>query len=102
MLLVDDEEDIRTVAAFTLEVIGGFKVEEASSGSEALRKEKRGGFDVVLTDFNMPGMDGVQTAWSLGEAGIHIPVIFLTANLHPANFVCFAEAGALGVIPKPV
>lgn len=101
VLLVDDEEDIRTVAAFALETIGGFKVEAASSGNEAIRKARKGSYDVILMDFNMPGMDGVQTVWSLGEAGVHIPVIFVTANLHPTNLVRYAEAGAIGVIPKP-
>jgi two-component system, OmpR family, response regulator len=101
VLLVDDEEDIRTFAIFSLIAQGGFAVEEAASGSEALLRVRNLEFDVILMDFNMPEMNGVETVRRMREAGIQTPVVFFTANTHPIDLARYDGAGALGVIAKP-
>jgi CheY-like chemotaxis protein len=61
VLLVDDEADVRLLWRITFELHGGFgPISEAADGVEALEKLEAGGFDVVVTDFSMPGVSGFE------------------------------------------
>ena len=96
VLYVDDEADIREVAAFSLEMDPNMEVRTAGSGPDALELLDRGGWrpDVFLLDVMMPGMDGPGV---LRE----IRAIFITARAQPHEQQRFIDAGAIGVIPKP-
>ena len=78
ILVVDDEamvcESVRLLLAYD-----GHQVETASSGPEALAKLETGTFDVVFTDFSMPGMKGDELAQKVKERDPRKPVILLTA-----------------------
>ena len=78
ILVVDDEplvcESIAMLLAFE-----GYAVETAASGEEALVKHSQSEFDVVITDFSMPGMKGDQLSQNLKERSPARPVILLTA-----------------------
>ena len=103
LLLVEDEQDIRRVAEVSLTRIGKFEVVTAASGEEALVKAAAGGFDGVLLDVRMPGMDGPATLAELRQKPEtkDIPVVFLTANTQKQDIARFLELGVKGVIPKP-
>ena len=103
VLLVEDDNDIRTVAAMALEMVGGFQVRACESGAEAL--EVIGGFapQLVLLDVMMPGMNGTEVLQALrGRVDTaSIPVVFLTAKAQPAEIEQLRALGALDVIAKP-
>jgi two-component system OmpR family response regulator len=104
LLLVDDDDAIRTIAAITLERVGGWTVIPASSGQAGLEAAQDDGpFDAVLLDVMMPGLDGPTTLRRLREGILQpsVPVIFLTAKVGEAEETRLRALGAAGVIAKP-
>ena len=103
ILLVDDEQDIRTVAQLSLTALGGFTVECCASGSEALERIQAFQPDLVLLDVMMPGMDGPATLGRLraDSATAHIPVVFVTARVQAQEVLAYRAIGALDVVAKP-
>lgn len=79
VLLVDDEDDVRRAVEMTLTVFGD-QVESATGGEEALAKFVPSKFDVVIVDFEMPGMKGDQLAAQIKERAPRQPVLMLTAH----------------------
>jgi CheY-like chemotaxis protein len=78
ILLVDDEHAVRASTRMLLE-LDGHTVVEAEGGARALELLKADGFDLVITDFRMPGMDGGQLTVRIKQATPQRPVIILTA-----------------------
>ena len=103
VLLVDDEDDIRTVGNLSLSRVGGWQTVLASSGAEAVKKAAAERPDLILLDVMMPGMDGPTTFTQLRaqEATATTPIIFLTAKIQKQEVARYLELGALGVIGKP-
>ncbi len=103
ILHIEDEPDIRAVARVALESVGGFTVEMASSGKEALEKAPSFAPDLILLDVMMPEMDGPATLAKLRELpGLEeTPVIFMTAKVMDAERASYLEMGAIDVIAKP-
>jgi CheY-like chemotaxis protein len=103
VLVVDDDSSIREVAHLALELVAGWRVTTAASGSEGWQRAISDRPDVMLLDVMMPGMDGPTALRRLREdpATREIPVIFLTAKV--GGFGQDSdEAGQLaGVIAKP-
>jgi len=104
VLHVDDEDDIREVAAFSLELDPGISLTSAASGEAAL-SILDGGLrpDVILLDVMMPHLDGPGTLERLRERPQHaqIPVIFMTARAQSGEVDHYRALGALDVIIKP-
>ena len=67
ILLIDDEDDIREVAALSLETVAGWEVLMASSGAEGIARAKAEKPDAILLDVMMPGMDGPTTFRELAK-----------------------------------
>lgn len=103
ILVIDDEDDIRKLTQACLEIMGGWQVLTASSGSEGLTKAQADQPDAILLDVMMPDMDGLTTFQKLqaNPATRHIPVILLTARGRSADESLFASLGVKGVINKP-
>lgn len=103
ILVIDDEEDIREVAQLSLEMVAGWEVFTAASGSEGIAKAETHQPDAILLDVMMPDMDGPATykQMQLQSSTQHIPVILLTAKVQPNDRRRFAELGVRGVIAKP-
>jgi CheY-like chemotaxis protein len=103
VLLVDDEDDIRTIGQLSLSRVGGWQTVLASSGAEAVSKAATEGPDLILLDVMMPGMDGPTTLGKLRaqEATAKTPVIFMTAKIQKQEVARYLELGAVGVIGKP-
>ena len=104
VLHVDDEPDIREVAAFALEMDPELSVRSVASGQEAL--EVLGSdapIDVVLLDVMMPELDGPGTLERLRQVPGHAdtPVIFMTARAQSHELDRFLSLGAIAVIIKP-
>lgn len=103
VLYVDDEPDIREIAAMALELDGGIAVASCASGEEALAAIAAAPPDLVLLDVMMPGLDGPGTLARLRETpqGQGVPVIFITAKAGARDAERFVSLGAIGVIAKP-
>jgi DNA-binding response OmpR family regulator len=103
VLLIDDEDDIREVAALTLETMADFEVLAASDGMSGVEQAKLHQPEVILLDVMMPGFDGLSTFALLQElqSTRGIPVIFMTARIQGADRRRLSELGALGIIAKP-
>jgi two-component system OmpR family response regulator len=104
VLHVDDESDIREVAAFALELDPGIHLFSAASGEAALALLDAGlRPDVVLLDVMMPHLDGPGTLVRIRERPdlADIPVIFMTARAQSGEISHFRGLGALDVISKP-
>ena len=104
LLLVDDEEAIRTIASISLERIGSWTILAVASGQAALDATRDDGlFDAILMDVMMPGLDGPDTLARMREGGLaqHVPVVFMTAKVGVAEQERLLSLGASGVIAKP-
>jgi CheY-like chemotaxis protein len=103
VMLVDDEDDIRTIGNLSLSRVGGWQTVLAASGAEALEKAAAEKPDLILLDVMMPGMDGPTTFGKLRaqEATARTPIIFMTAKIQKQEVARYLELGALGVIGKP-
>jgi len=103
ILIIDDEDDIREVAALSLECAGDYEVTTATGGLSGLRTARDLRPDLILLDVMMPELDGasVYRLLAADEATRPIPVIFLTAKVQKADYSALRELGALGVIAKP-
>jgi CheY-like chemotaxis protein len=103
VLIIDDEEDTRSIASMSLSILGGLEVVEADSGHEGISKAEQERPDVILLDMMMPVMDGSETLVALqNNAGTKdIPVIFLTAKAMTSEIEKLKRMGAIGVLTKP-
>ena len=102
-LLVEDDNDIRTLVRLSLEQLAGWQVVDVVSGAAALQAASAEVFEVVLLDVMMPGMDGPETMRKLRAlpTGAELPVVFLTAKAMPSEVQRLLALGAAGVITKP-
>jgi CheY-like chemotaxis protein len=103
ILIVDDDDDIRTISELAVRRIGKWEVVLAASGEEALERAAEEQPDVILLDVMMPGMDGLATLEELRRSPdtAGIPVIFLTARAQSHDLEKYLALGADGVIVKP-
>jgi two-component system, OmpR family, response regulator len=103
VLFVDDDADICSVVLATLGLVPGLDVQAADSGEKAIDLAYELRPDLVLMDVMMPGLDGPSTFQRMRESALlaHVPVIFMTAKVLPAEIAQFLQLGAIGVIVKP-
>lgn len=103
VLIIDDEDDIRQIAAMSLSLLGGMDVVEADCGKDGLAKAATERPDVILLDMMMPGMDGPATLQELRNTPdiSMIPVIFLTARAMSQEVERIKKMGAAGILTKP-
>lgn len=102
ILAVDDSASMRQMVAFTLKG-AGYNVIEAVDGKDALEKAKSGGADVVLTDVNMPNMDGIELVRQLRQLPKYkfTPMLLLTTESSADKKALGKAAGATGWLVKP-
>lgn len=102
-LVVDDFSTMRRIVRNLLKELGFTNVDEAEDGQIALQKLNSLPFDFVVTDWNMPNMDGLTLLQSVraDPALKHLPVLMITAEAKKENIIAAAQAGASGYIVKP-
>ena len=102
-LIVDDFSTMRRIIRNLLKEIGYQHADEAEDGVAAFNKLREGRFDFVVSDINMPNMNGFELLTSIrGDAALkHIPVLMVTAEARKDDILRAAQAGASGYIVKP-
>jgi two-component system chemotaxis response regulator CheY len=102
-LVVDDFSTMRRIVRNLLKESGFSEADEAEDGVVALQKLRNSNFDFVVTDINMPNMNGFQllTEMKQDEKLKHIPVLMVTAEARKEDIVLAAQQGAAGYIVKP-
>ena len=104
-LVVDDFPTMRRIVRNLLKELGFANVDEAEDGAAGLAKVKEGRFDFVISDWNMPNMDGLQMLQSIradaNTAISKLPVLMVTAEAKKENIIAAARAGANGYVVKP-
>ena len=100
ILIVDDEAEMLTILLRTLRR-SGFSVESASNGAEALRLFKKKSFSLVITDFRMPQMSGIELLRNVKKLTPDIPVIMITGYGTVNNAVEAMQHGAADYLLKP-
>lgn len=103
VLVVDDMSTMRRIVRNVLKQIGYTSVEEAPDGQEALKKLKGGGFGLVVTDWNMPVMTGLELLKAIrADAELKIlPVLMVTAEAQKENIIEAIQAGVSNYVVKP-
>ena len=102
ILVVDDEAPIREMLQRGLTQVGGFSVEIAQNGQEAIEKIEKDVFDLVLTDLKMPGMDGLDLLKMIKGTRPEVMVILMTAYGSIETAVEAMKVGANDYVTKPV
>jgi two-component system chemotaxis response regulator CheY len=102
-LVVDDIATMRRIVKSVLNELGYSNVTEADDGSSALPLLRDGEFDFLITDWNMPGMPGLELlkAVRASEKLAKLPVLMLTAEAKREQIVAAAQAGVNGYVIKP-
>ncbi|MBT0720766.1 chemotaxis protein CheY [Tatumella sp. TA1] len=102
-LVVDDFTTMRRIVRNLLKELGFTNVEEAEDGQDALSKLQTGNIDFVISDWNMPNMDGLALLKTLRaeERFAQLPVLMVTAEAKKENIIAAAQAGASGYVVKP-
>ena len=102
ILTVDDSASIRMTTRIAL-TNAGYNVTEAVDGADGLQKMKSGSFDLIVTDLNMPNMDGLTMIRNLRQLPAYMgtPVIFLTTESDGEIKQQAKAAGATGWLTKP-
>lgn len=104
VLLVDDHDDVRVTLARALRRLG-HEVAQASNGAEALRSLRDTPCDLVITDINMPEMDGIELVLAIRSERADLPVIAMSGGGLLAKELLLADADALGAVltlEKPI
>ena len=102
ILVVDDSNSIRDMVSFTLKS-AGFETAEAKDGLEGLTKAKSSSFDLVISDVNMPNMDGITLCQELRKLPSFkfTPILMLTTESSTEMKMRGKSAGATGWLVKP-
>jgi two-component system chemotaxis response regulator CheY len=102
-LVVDDFSTMRRIVRNLLKEIGFSEADEAEDGVAALAKLRSSKFDFVVSDINMPNMNGFQLLAEIkkDEKLKHLPVLMVTAEARKEDIVLAAQQGAAGYIVKP-
>lgn len=103
ILVVDDFSTMRRIIKNVLKDLGFANIQEADDGNTALPMLQQDVFDFVVTDWNMPGMQGIDLLRAIrADASLkHIPVLMVTAEAKKEQIIAAAQAGVNGYVIKP-
>jgi DNA-binding NtrC family response regulator len=100
ILLVDDEKDFLDVMSERIEA-RGMDVTTADSAEKALKDVESGGFDAIILDLMMPGMDGLETLKAIKKKNPDLQVILLTGHATVEKGIEAMKLGAMDFLEKP-
>lgn len=100
-LVVDDSLTIRRIVIKALGMVGVQEATEASDGAEAVKAMQAGGIDLILLDWNMPKMSGIDALRAIRQAGHKTPVIMVTTEAEKSRVIEAIKSGANDYLIKP-
>lgn len=102
ILIVDDSSSVRQMVHLTLQS-AGYEAEEAIDGRDAANKASQAKFDLIITDLNMPNLDGIGLISELRKTSAYsfVPILMLTTESQAEKKEAGRKAGATGWIVKP-
>ena len=101
VLVADDSNTMRKIILRNLQAIGVPSAVEASDGNEAVQTFIPGHFDLVLTDWNMPGKSGLEVVREIRAKDAKIPIIMITTEAEKSRVVQAIQAGVSDYLVKP-
>ncbi|GJH11213.1 chemotaxis response regulator CheY [Caballeronia novacaledonica] len=103
ILVVDDFSTMRRIVRNLLKESGYVNIDEAEDGAAALARLRTGRYDFVISDWNMPVLDGLSMLQEIrADASLsRLPVLMVTAEAKRENVIAAAQAGANGYVVKP-
>jgi two-component system chemotaxis response regulator CheY len=102
VLLADDSSTMRTIIRRTLESLGVTGTIEASDGLQAIELFKASnGFDLVLTDWNMPGKNGIELVHEIRALDARVPIVMITTEADKRRVLEAIQAGVSDYVIKP-
>ena len=101
ILLVDDSSTMRRIQKNTLSSLGFTDVDEAEDGQDAVSKVGKAPYELVLMDWNMPNMLGIDAVRAIRAAGKTMPIIMVTTEAEKTRVIEALKAGANNYIIKP-
>ena len=101
ILVVDDSATMRRIVLRTLSEMGFKDVVEAEDGQKALDAVDRGGIELIITDWNMPIMSGLEFVTELRTKNATVPVLMVTTNASSQDVVQALKAGVSHYVVKP-
>lgn len=101
VLVADDSTSMRKLVVRSLEAAGAEKVTEAADGDEALARFRPGRFDLVLTDWNMPGKSGLEVVEAIRARDGQVRIMMISTEAEPTRVAQALSAGAADYLIKP-
>jgi two-component system chemotaxis response regulator CheY len=101
ILIVDDSSTMRRIIINTLSRIGYSDVVEAEHGKAGLEKLGQGGVEMIITDWNMPEMDGLEFVQTVRGQNQNIPILMVTTNAAKEDIVQALQSGVNNYVVKP-
>lgn len=101
ILLIDDDEALRSSLGEQLQLLEEFATEAAATGAEGLEKAKKEYYDAILLDVGLPDMDGREVCRLMRRSGVKSPIIMLTAMDSDADTILALDSGANDYVTKP-
>ena len=101
VLVADDSSTMRKIILRSLQAVGVDEVTEAADGSEAVAIFKPGDFDMILTDWNMPGKTGLEVVEEIRAKDADIPIIMVTTEAEKGRVMQAIQAGVSDYLVKP-
>ncbi len=101
VLVADDSSTMRKIILRSLQAVGVSGAVEAADGNEAVALFKPGEFDMVLTDWNMPGKNGLEVVQEIRAKDPKVPIIMITTEAEKGRVVQAIQAGVSDYLVKP-
>jgi len=101
VLIADDSSTMRKIILRSLQAVGVPTAVEAADGTEALSLFKPGEFDMVLTDWNMPGKTGLEVIQEIRSKDAKVPIIMVTTEAEKCRVLQAIQAGVSDYLVKP-
>lgn len=102
ILIVEDSKTMRHLLVYTLRRLRGVTTEEAADGLEALRLVQERSYDLIITDINMPLIDGFKLLSMIRHADQQVPIVVLTTEGSASDRSRAMQLGANAYLTKPV
>lgn len=101
VLVADDSSTLRKIILRSLQAVGVPDAVEACDGEEAVKMFAQGGIDLVLTDWNMPGKNGLEVIQEIRKVDKTVPIIMVTTEAEKSRVLEAIQAGVSDYLVKP-